>query len=279
MISSFIKSIQDFLDFKCFANPQFSSPGGLGRVGILGTALGISLGFHLFFVLLLLLQLFEASVQVILLQWSLYIIFLSMFHLSEFFVTAIYNPKSLTADSFIVNHSEKYTIAVFLSFFEFWVEALLVPSMKRNQIIVSFIGLVMVICGSACRLVAMASCGPNFNHIIQSEQTKDHKLVTHGIYAYLRHPSYFGWFYWSIGTQLLLCNPICSILYCLTGWIFFRHRIPFEEETLQRQYPNQYPSYMDHTIIGLPFIYSTKLLSGNCGSTSSFITCPTMKSD
>jgi len=117
MISSFIKSIQDFLDFKCFANPQFSSPGGLGRVGILGTALGISLGFHLFFVLLLLLQLFEASVQVILLQWSLYIIFLSMFHLSEFFVTAIYNPKSLTADSFIVNHSEKYTIAVFVSYF------------------------------------------------------------------------------------------------------------------------------------------------------------------
>ena len=105
------------------------------------------------------------------------------------------------------------------------------------------------------------------------------KTTTTTRYAYLRHPSYFGWFYWSIGTQLLLCNPICAILYSLTGWIFFRHRIPFEEETLQRQYPNQYPSYMDHTVIGLPFIYSTKLLSSNRGSTSSSIACPTMKSD
>jgi len=111
-----MKRIQDILDFKCFANPQFSSPLGLGRVGILGTVLGFTLGFHLFFVLLLLLQPFEASVQVILLQWSLYIIFLSMFHLSEFLVTAIYNPKSLTANSFIVNHSEKYTMAVLVSY-------------------------------------------------------------------------------------------------------------------------------------------------------------------
>ena len=53
--------------------------------------------------------------------------------------------------------------------------------MKRKLIIVSLIGLAMVICGSACRLIAMATCGPNFNHIIQSEQTKDHKLVTHGM--------------------------------------------------------------------------------------------------
>lgn len=27
-----------------------------------------------------------------------------------------------------------------------------------------------------------------------------------------RHPSYMGWFWWSIGTQLLLCNPVVCLL-------------------------------------------------------------------
>ena len=30
----------------------------------------------------------------------------------------------------------------------------------------------------------------------------DHLLITTGIYAHMRHPSYVGWFYWSVGTQV-----------------------------------------------------------------------------
>ena len=85
------------------------------------------------------------------------------------------------------------------------------------------------------------------------------KLTTVYRYKYIRHPSYFGWFYWSIGTQLLLCNPISVVIYTLVGWLFFRRRIAFEEETLQRQYPREYSSYMDCSYIGIPFIFSEKL--------------------
>jgi protein-S-isoprenylcysteine O-methyltransferase Ste14 len=78
-------------------------------------------------------------------------------------------------------------------------------------------------------------------------------------YNYLRHPSYFGWFYWSVGTQLLLGNPLCTIGYAVTGFLFFRHRITYEEEILQRQYPQQYPNYIDCTYIGIPWISSSKI--------------------
>lgn len=84
-------------------------------------------------------------------------------------------------------------------------------------------------------------------------------LCVTGRYKYLRHPSYVGWFYWSVGTQLLLCNPLCSMAYAWAGWNFFRQRIPYEEDILMRQYPTEYPSYMHRTFIGIPLIPSRKL--------------------
>lgn len=47
--------------------------------------------------------------------------------------------------------------------------------------------------------------------------------------SHLRHPAYFGWFWWSIGTQMLLCNPVCIVVYAAASWRFFSQRIPFEE--------------------------------------------------
>ncbi len=43
-------------------------------------------------------------------------------------------------------------------------------------------------------------------------------------HSVLRHPSYFGWFYWSVGTQILLGNPVCSVLYTYAAWSFFHKR-------------------------------------------------------
>lgn len=44
-------------------------------------------------------------------QWTVYVIFLCIFHLGEFFTTAVFNPMVTTADSFMVNHSKAYTTA------------------------------------------------------------------------------------------------------------------------------------------------------------------------
>lgn len=42
----------------------------------------------------------------LLLQWVLFIIALCVFHLAEFFVTALFNPSVVNASSFVVNHSK-----------------------------------------------------------------------------------------------------------------------------------------------------------------------------
>lgn len=52
---------------------------------------------------------------------------LSFFHYSEYLVTAIINPRSLSLDSFLLNHSVEYTLAAVSSWLEFTVEKLSVP--------------------------------------------------------------------------------------------------------------------------------------------------------
>ncbi|CAG2182503.1 unnamed protein product, partial [Oppiella nova] len=92
-----------------------------------------------------------------------------------------------------------------------------------------------------------------------------HVLVTHGIYAFCRHPSYVGWFYWSIGTQvshrfpdtyadIILMNPICCVGYAVMSWIFFRDRIYHEEITLLNFFGDEYLKYKQRVGTGLPFI-------------------------
>ncbi|MGH0185660.1 UNVERIFIED_CONTAM: hypothetical protein FKN15_018432 [Acipenser sinensis] len=56
-----------------------------------------------------------------------YMCSLSFFHYSEYLVTAIINPRSLSLDSFLLNHSLEYKVAAVSSWVEFTVEKLLFP--------------------------------------------------------------------------------------------------------------------------------------------------------
>lgn len=73
----------------------------------------------------------------------------------------------------------------------------------------------------------------------------------------LRHPSYFGWFWWSVGTQVVLCNPITCVGYAWASYSFFRYRIPVEERSLMQFYPDEYVAYMQRSYIGIPGIPNT----------------------
>jgi protein-S-isoprenylcysteine O-methyltransferase Ste14 len=76
-------------------------------------------------------------------------------------------------------------------------------------------------------------------------------------YSILRHPSYVGFFYWAIGTQLVLCNPLSTLLYGLAAWTFFSKRIVYEESTLRSLFPGDYEEYISRTYIGIPLMSAT----------------------
>lgn len=215
------------------------------RAGLLGSGFGISI---------LISTLANSS-------WSVfgwYLTLLTFFHYSEYLTTAMTNPKFLSLDSFLLNHSKEYGIAAFGSFIEFMIERFFCPEMK--QILwLSIPGLLLCIGGEIIRKVAMFTAGTNFNHIIQSHREEGHVLVVHGIYSLFRHPAYVGWFWWSIGTQMILCNPICFIGYVVVSWRFFNRRILEEEITLLNFFGEDYVKYQKRVHTGLPFIKGYRL--------------------
>lgn len=262
--------LQRALNFEGWAaHPQFRTSSGLGRVGLAGFALGVALGVHLCWLCVVLFVLGPRG-HLLQLRWTVYVLSLTAFHFLEFFTTALFKPATVSYDSFIINHSHAYTLAALASWTEFWVEAWLFPGTKRLGLLVMLAGGVLMFTGQVFRVAAMWTAGANFNHLIMERREPGHRLVTHGVFRVLRHPSYFGWFWWCVGTQVTLANPLCTVLYALAAWDFFRKRIPFEEATLTEFYPDQYPEYAQRTRVGIPFIPSVKYIhSAAAGGASS----------
>ncbi|KAM7357347.1 isoprenylcysteine carboxylmethyltransferase ste14 [Cochliomyia hominivorax] len=186
-------------------------------------------------------------------QFGVYGFFMAFFHYSEFLAIAWCNPKSLTVDSFILNHSWAYGLAAAASWLEFVLEVYFLPNFK-DYYYLWLLGVVLCIFGEVVRKTAMITASNSFTHLVQYEKADDHKLITHGIYAYSRHPSYVGWFWWSIGTQFILMNPFCILAYTAASWKFFHDRIYCEEFTLLNFFRNDYRVYQQNVPTGLPFI-------------------------
>jgi len=152
---------------------------------------------------------------------------LSLLHFLEYQVTAMYNPSFYTV---------AYNIAHTLAFLECFAHYSFIPKYFPEarlgfdlpnllHLFWLVLGFGMLLVGQVTRTVAMAQAGSNFNHTVQMKKRQGHTLVTDGIYAWLRHPSYFGFFFWGLGTQVILGNVVCLVGYAVVLWRFFRHRI------------------------------------------------------
>ncbi|RLN89453.1 hypothetical protein BBJ28_00019902 [Nothophytophthora sp. Chile5] len=246
-----------------FTSEAFRSDRGLGKVALAAFGLGIFMAVHAAlllyatFVALDGVSLDDATLNVTrwrcVEQWGFYALALGFFHLAEFMLTAAYRPETVSYESFLLNHSHEYHLAVLLGCVEFWLEVYFVPGWKLHPL-VRPVGLGLVCLGQFFRVAAMSTAASNFSHRIEYLKRKEHQLVTHGVYHFVRHPSYLGWFWWIVGSQVLLANPVCAIGYSFVAWTFFRDRIPYEEHLLLGFFPNEYPAYKARTISGIPFV-------------------------
>ncbi|CAE6519839.1 unnamed protein product, partial [Rhizoctonia solani] len=125
---------------------------------------------------------------------------------------------------FLLDNGMTYHIAHAAALTEFLVTKFFWPDSK-SRTAVSIIGMVTVIIGQTIRSLAMIHASSNFSHTVATYKLVTHRLVTDGIYSISRHPSYAGFFYWGLGTQLVLQNPVTFVLYLALLWRFFSTRI------------------------------------------------------
>lgn len=183
--------------------------------------------------------------------FALYLILLSFFHFSEYFVTSLTNPVTLEPGLFLLDNSYVYIFAMLSSIVEYFVELYYFPTMKSYSYL-SKMGLTLSLVGEIVRKLAICTAGESFNHTISTKKSDNHKLIRHGIYSISRHPSYAGWFYWALGTQVLLLNPISFLLFALISLRFFKNRILFEEAYLLRFFGDEYAEYKLKVPTGIP---------------------------
>jgi len=184
---------------------------------------------------------------------------LSLFHFLEFWTTARYNTPEARVSSYLLSsngsaYNLAHTAAILECLFTniFFPDRRWLPSSLTTGLV--FVGMVMMVVGQVVRSAAMVQAGTNFNHVVQHRRTNEHHLVTTGLYYYLRHPSYFGFFYWGLGTQLVLSNMICFTAYAFVLWSFFSSRISGEEELLIAFFDDDYIRYRRSTNVWIPFI-------------------------
>ncbi|KAF9055419.1 ICMT-domain-containing protein [Hymenopellis radicata] len=175
------------------------------------------------------------------------------FHWAEFAVTAGWNLEKCSVDSFLLDNGATYHIANGTALTEYLLTLYFKPSWKAHPY-VSIIGIFLVLAGQALRSGAMIHASSNFSHVIEHRKRNAHVLVTNGIYAWFRHPSYAGFYYWALGTQLVLQNPVTFCVFLVLLWRFFYYRTRAEEKLLVKFFGDEYVNYRNRVGTMIPFV-------------------------
>ncbi|CAD2105562.1 protein-S-isoprenylcysteine O-methyltransferase, putative [Plasmodium vinckei lentum] len=120
------------------------------------------------------------------------------------------------------------------------------------------LSLLFSIVGLILRIMGLLHCSKNFcfyvlnvDSLINKYIKNKHSLVTWGLYKYMRHPCYTGWFYYSLFLQLSLFNIFGFFLCFIVSWLYFYNTIKLEEKFLIECYDEEYRKYKAQT----PHIY------------------------
>ncbi|KAK9478984.1 Isoprenylcysteine carboxyl methyltransferase family-domain-containing protein, partial [Lipomyces japonicus] len=188
--------------------------------------------------------------------WQLpaFMAILCLFHFLEYWITARYNPSKVSIDSFLFNNGSQYSLAHGAALTEAIIEWIFFKPVKKNYSFVSILGLGLIIWGQCLRSMAMIHASKNFSHIIAHHKADSHDLVKTGVYSITRHPSYLGYFWWAIGTQLFILNPVSTVGFSVVLWRFFNRRIKYEENLLIKFFGEEYVEYKKTTPTLIPFI-------------------------
>ena len=142
----------------------------------------------------------------------------------------------------------KGRILVFLQFLFMFLLTLPIGN-KTNSF---YVGLLVLALGGVVGLLALyANRIGNFN--IRPDIKEECKLVTYGIYKYIRHPMYLSVILLGLGMVVLYPYPVQILFFVLLVMILVIKL--FYEESLWKCHSNEYAEYMKKTKRLIPFLF------------------------
>lgn len=190
--------------------------------------------------------------MIVLIPIVLFIVILVFYHIAEYLLQLHFHPETTTISSLLI--TKAILLAYSVGVCEYFIESCLIETKGDMNSIFFWAGIIMTFVGLFIRFAAILTAGKSFTHLVSYRKKKDHVLVTGGIYKYFRHPSYFGFFLFAVGTQVMLKNPISIIGFSIVLWAFFDDRIKDEEIYLVEFFGKDYEEYRARTPTRIPFI-------------------------
>jgi protein-S-isoprenylcysteine O-methyltransferase Ste14 len=115
------------------------------------------------------------------------------------------------------------------------------------------VGIVVIVCGLLIRWIAIFSLKRQFT--VDVAITKDHRIVSEGIYRYVRHPAYAGSILSFLGLGLCFANVISLVVIFPPICAAFLYRIRVEEKALIDAFGEEYVRYCASTKRLIPGIF------------------------
>ena len=114
-------------------------------------------------------------------------------------------------------------------------------------------GIVLMVIGILVRQWAIFVLGRFFTVTVSVQ--KNQKVIDHGPYRYIRHPSYLGLFLIVVGIGLALHSWGGIIVLIVMNGIAFGYRMHVEEKVLVSELGDDYIQYMKRAKRLIPFIF------------------------
>jgi protein-S-isoprenylcysteine O-methyltransferase Ste14 len=150
--------------------------------------------------------------------------------------------------AFVVLASLVFVFALFVSLWEF----VTVQGMVFRFSVLNITGLILFVVGVSIRLVGKRALGKYYSYGLRL--LPDHKLVTGGIYRYVRHPISLAVLVYDPGIPLIF-SSLYGFLITLALVPLILYRIEIEERMLIQKFGDEYRSYMRRTKKIIPFLY------------------------
>ena len=113
-------------------------------------------------------------------------------------------------------------------------------------------GLILLVVGLTIALVAVFTLGRFYSSSLVTRE--DHRLITHGIYRFTRHPIYLGVLLVCFGPPVYASSLPAFLIMAILVPIFL-NRIRIEEQMLTEEFGDAYRDYRKATSKLIPFMY------------------------
>src|SRR6202451_3093227 len=98
-----------------------------------------------------------------------------------------------------------------------------------------------------------ADLGTNWS--ITLEVREKHRLITQGVYRWVRHPMYSALTLYSVGQALVIPNWVAGLTNLIVFAILLALRVGAEERMMAQQFGNEYAAYTERTKRLIPRVW------------------------